>query len=353
MTDETYNALASCARRRIEREWACTAAERGVLGLVLELSLELGQTWAFVPCLADFAAVLGVHKSTVCRALRSALKKGFLLVLKRREETLYCLCTETPGNAAPGAADEGKAAETRARLVKLNETRLQGRADPDGQQRLTGVLPNEERAAAARAFEAMMEAPGELAEAAEEPLQETRGVPRETSAPPATPVNAGDDESDAEFQRRLEAMVKAAERRRGESAGLPMPPPLRVSVPLPASVPGPGAANHADAPAAARSRTDAANLDREMMKLCRNLTQGQRHVMERLREEMASAGKIQEAAFFKWGFRWKRDVLKHPAECLEAAGEHKNMRLTTGETAAEPGAWIYRAMKDLIGNLST
>lgn len=316
MTNDTYIALGACARKRIEHEWSCSSAERAILQFITDLSFDLGQTWAYVPCLSDFAAVLDIHKSTVSRALRSALKKGFLLVLKRQDETLYSICTETRGNAVP--ADATKAAEVRARLVAMNQTRLQGHADPDGQQRLIGVLPSEETAAPARAFEAMIEAP-------EQPLPAPHLVPRETNSPPPTPAIAGDgaEETDLEFQRRLEGMVKAAEDAR-----------QRVSEAV-----------------AKPSAADASNLDKEMVKLCRGLSSEQKHVMERLREEFASGGKLQEARFFKYGGYWKSLVKKHPRQCAEVAGEHKNMRLISGP-ANEPGAWMYRALQELLSVIS-
>ena len=307
MTSDTYIALGTCARRRIEHEWSCSSAERAILQFITDLSFDLGQTWAFVPCLADFAAVLDIHKSTVSRALRSALKKGYLLVLKRREETLYSICTETRGNAAP--ADAGRAQEVRARLVALNQTRLQGQSDPDGQGRIPGVLPSEETAAPARAFAAMLEAP---------PTSE-ENVPRGTNETPPTRAIAGDgeEETDAEFHSRLEGLVRAAEARRE-----------REAEPVP------------------KTAADASNLDREMIKLCRGLNDGTKHVMERLREEFASAGKLQEAAFFKWGPVWKQRARQYPRQCLEVAGEHKNLRLTVGP-AKEPGGWMYRALQEM------
>lgn len=92
-----------------------------------------------------------------------------------------------------------------------------------------------------------------------------------------------------------------------------------------------------------------------MDKLCRGLKGTTLHAMERLREEFASAGKLQEASFFKWSAVWKNRVLGRDINlpginhnhCLEVAGEHKNLRLTTGG-AREPGAWMYRALQELV-----
>lgn len=308
MTSDTYNALAACARRRIEAEWSCSAAERALLTLLAELSFDLGQTWACIPCLADFAAVLGVHKSTVSRALRSARKKGFLLVLMRREETLYSICTETRGVVAAQAVD---ASQVKARLLEMNKNRRAGTADADGQQRLPGVLPSEEIEAPARAFAALVE------DIAKEP----KNVPCETITPPATRATSGDDDNETaeDFKARLERITREEMQREGA------PENVRLTT------------------------TDAKNMELSMAKLCRGVKGEALHALQRFREEFASAGKVQEAAFFKWGGRWRRDALRWPRQCLEVAGEHKALRHTSG-AANEPGAWMYRALQDLTAN---
>lgn len=319
MMAETYIALADCARRRIDAEWQCTAAESAALQLITELSFDLGQTWALVPCLADFAAVLGVHKSTVSRALRTALKKGYLLVLRRRDEMLYSVCTETRGEIAATATD---ASQIKARLVEVNKNRRAGTADADGQQRLPGVLPSEEIEAPARAFSAILE------ETADEPQNLPRGTIEATPTRASTDVH--DDESNSDFQARLESMVRAAEKRREEVTHQGRGTSL---TPQPTS-------------------REAQSLDHAMASLLRGLKPDIKHVMERLREEFQSAGKLQEANFFKWGRLWRKRAMTWPRQCLEAAGEHKNLRKTTGTAADEPGAWIYRALQDLtaVGN---
>lgn len=304
MITETYTALAACARRRLAGEWDCTAAERDLLTLITELSFDLQQTWAAVPCLADFAAVLGIHKSTVCRALRSARQKGYLLVMLRREETLYSLSTETRGNAPE---TPGKASQVKARLLHINRLRAGGTADLDGQQRIPGVLPSEETEAPAKAFAAILEEP--------------------TSAtPPPSHVAPEDDdtETDAEFRTRLERMVLTMEAQRQE--------PLSPAVQVPRSP----------------SPSEAQTFDEQMKALCRGLRGETLHAMERLREEFASAGKLEEAAFFKWGRLWKSRAQKHPLQCLQIAGEHKALRLEHGRCADQPGAWMYRALQSLL-----
>ena len=317
MTNETYIALGACARRRIEQEWECSAAERAVLQLVTELSFDLGQSWALVPCLGDFAAVLGVHKSTISRALRAALKQGYLLVLKRRDETLYAVCTETRGTKAP--ADRQSAEQVRARLITLNPTRLQGAADANGQQRIPGVLPSEEVAAPGRAFAAMVE---DFSEATEDKAKEPKNDPRRTITPPATRAHSGDDddESAEDFKARLERITREEMQRETGMAE--------------------------NAPRVFPQSNDAKNMEASMTKLCRGVKGEPLHALQRLREEFASAGKVQEAAFFKWGGRWRRDALRWPRQCLEVAGEHKALRQTSG-AANEPGAWMYRALQDL------
>lgn len=313
MITETYTALADCARRRLAGEWDCTAAERDLLTLITELSFDLQQTWAAVPCLADFAAVLGLHKSTICRALRSARQKGYLLVMLRRDETLYSISTETRGNAPE---TPGNGSQVKAKLVQINRVRAAGTADVDGQQRLPGVLPSEETEAPAKAFSALLEVP----------------APSASASPPAPrPMSGGDDdETDAEFQTRLERMVLTMESKRGDPH------------PAPAFAP--------EVPRSPRHLTplEAQTFDDQMKTLCRGLRDDQRHAMNLLRDEFASAGKLEEAAFFKWGRLWKSRVTKHPLQCLQVAGEHKALRLTTGQGADQPGAWMYRALQSLM-----
>lgn len=315
MTNETYPALAACARRRIDDEWRMTAAEESLLMLVCEMSFDLGQSWACIPALADFAEVLGIHKSTVSRALRSARKKGFLQVLMRADETLYSLCLETRGQTP--ASENGRRDAARKRLVEMNKNRLQGRADADGQQRLPGVLDSEELDAPAAAFEAMMEAP------------QAETIPEEaTIIPPTTRAHADDDdETDAEFHARLERLTMTMEAQRGD----PPSPPPRSST----------------APGSVNSDT----FDDEMDKYCRGLRGEALHAMQRLREEFQSAGRLQEAAFFKWGRVWRRRAVEYTRAVLEACGEHKNKRLT-GQGADEPGAWIYSALRGRISGMN-
>jgi hypothetical protein len=98
-----------------------------------------------------------------------------------------------------------------------------------------------------------------------------------------------------------------------------------------------------------RSPLEAQTFDEQMKTLCRGLRDDQRHAMNLLRDEFASAGKLEEAAFFKWGRLWKSRVVKNPLQCLQVAGEHKAMRLTNGGRGADqPGAWMYRAMQSLM-----
>lgn len=166
---DTYTALEECARRRIGAEWECSDAERAVLLLINELSHALGQSWALVPTVSQLAQALGIHRSTAGRAIRSAVAKGYLQILHRRDETLYSICTETPGAAVQDAARHA----ARERLLELNRNREQGGADGNGQQRLPGIFPSEEVAAPAAAFGAMLEqgTPGVHAQRIETALQ--------------------------------------------------------------------------------------------------------------------------------------------------------------------------------------
>lgn len=327
MNNETYPALAECARRRIDDEWRVTAAEEVLLRLVCELSFDLGQSWACVPCLADFADVLGIHKSTVSRALRSARKKGYVQVLMRAEETLYGLCLQT--REATPAAEHVDREEARRKLVELNKNRLQGTADADGQQRLPGILPSEETEAPALAFEAILEQPQT---ATQSPPRVTEPVPRGTQENPASRAQADDESHDA-FQARLEGMVRAAERRRQEEAQAESVRPNTESPP----------------PRTAAPTTDEQRrLDAMMHKICAGLKGEPLHAMQRLREEFASAGKLQEAAFFNWGMKWRQRCKEAPLLVLECAGAHKDMRLN-GKPAKEPGAWIWSQMRVSAG----
>lgn len=320
MITETYTALAACARRRLAGEWDCTAAERDLLTLITELSFDLQQTWAAVPCLADFAAVLGLHKSTICRALRSARQKGYLLVMLRRDETLYSISTETRGNASE---TPGKASQVKARLIEINRVRAGGTADINGQQRIPGVLPSEETEAPAKAFAAL--------------LEETT-----SATPPPSRVAPEDDdtETDAEFRTRLERMVLTMEAQRQDQPAASFDSRFRPHASIPAETPR--------SPSPAEAQT----FDEQMRTLCRGLRGDTLHAMERLREEFASAGKLEEAAFFKWGRLWKSRAQKHPLQCLQIAGEHKALRLQNGRGADQPGAWMYRALQALLSSVA-
>lgn len=208
MTLEAYNAIAASARQRIEAGWKCTDAERAILGLVNDLSYELGQSLAVVPCLSDFAAALGVHKSTVSRAVRSALKKGYLLIVKRRDETLYGICMDTPADAAPTGEQESRES-ARRRLVELNENRLQGQADSNGQQRLPGIFESEEISAPAQAFAAMLQQ--DLEDRAESPPP-PRAAPEPSAMPaPLRQCHVTTTDMDARLSRLQDTMAIARE----------------------------------------------------------------------------------------------------------------------------------------------
>lgn len=307
MTPDAYKALEECARRRVVREWGCTEAERAILLLITELSYGLRQSWAVVPTLSDFAEATGFHKSTISRALRSALKKGFLMFLKRRDETLYAICTST--RAAPSATPENSTQEVaRKRLLEINTRRCQGTADVDGQGRLPGILPSEELDAPAAAFEALIEVELAVTE----------------QAPPANvePVLAAPEEEDIEA--KLRRLGDSMERQRTLGEG---PPPGR-------SVPGP--------------LRGSISADAQMSAFCRGLAGEALHAMQRVREECISAGALQEAAFLKWGRLWKQRCTKFPRAYLEAAGAHKAKRLEDGRPADEPGAWIYRTATEIL-----
>lgn len=305
MTKEAYDAIAECARRRIGHEWNCTDGERAVLSLVNELSNDLGQSLALVPCLGDFAAITGVHKSTISRAIRSALKKGYIEILRRKDETLYRVCIETPGEASTNANNDGAA--VRARLVQLNQSRLQGTADVSGQQRLPGILQNEETEAPARAFSAMLDridsAPPVLA-----------ATPPPTIARPPQPEPQPDPED------RLARLQRTMEERRANSGS---------------SDP--------------KEQSRAASTDREAQWAQASTgLQGQAlFALELVRDECAKAGSDQEAAFYQYRMSWRNRAERWPVLLSEAAGVHKAMRLE-GKGADMPGAFIYRTLQSVL-----
>ena len=285
MIDETYITLKSCALLRIEDEWHCGATERVLLKLIVELSYGLGQSWCVVPSLADFCAACGTHKSTVSRALRAAVQKGYLQILSRQNETLYCVLTTTRERQEDGPA-QGVARE---RLLELNRVRLRGQADPDGQARLPGVFESEENEAPAAAFSAIVETPA--------------------ARPPA--------------EDRLDLLMRTFEQRRHENA-----PPERVPPPAVQSA----------------QRMEIGSYESHWQEMTKGVGNQTLHCLEQIREECRQR-RGGEAEFFQWRWKWRQRALKHPQLYLEAAGVCKALRLETGKVPDSPGAFIYRSVE--------
>lgn len=278
--------MMECAVRRVEREWQVSDCERECLRLVAELSFGLEQSWALVPGVCAFAEATGFHKSTVSRALRSCVARGLLMVLRRRNETLYQLCLAERGERR---GQEHVMTAARARLLEINRRRLRGVEDVDGQMRLDGILPNEEIEAPAMAFEAAVEA--------------------ENQKPESREAGAEDDDPEAALMNRIKAWPLAN-----------------------------------DAKPVAR-QPDAAGTDDVLDGLEAELSGKAQTAFQRLREEFATGGRSSTMKLAEWGRKtWLGLCRKKPELVLIACGVHKDFRLT-GKAANEPGAFIYRQIQ--------
>lgn len=305
MTD-TYQALDECARRRIGREWDCTDAEREILTLITDLSYALGQSWAVVPCLNDFAEACGVHKSTVSRALKSALSKGFLQILQRQNETLYAVCTAQSGDKSED--DQQRRTLARDRLKKLNQVRDQGAADVDGQQRIPGVFPSEETAAPAAAFEAILE----------------------TESDQETPVIE-------DTEHRLEKLLRTMRRTQGEPEIAPTTTSQRRPEKRGVEKRGP----------------EIGSFEAQWLEASKGLSGDPLYALELIRNECMAVGGEQPSAFYQFRFAWRKRVQQHPRKYLEAAGVCKALRLEGNQSISQPGAFIYRSVQEMIAPRST
>lgn len=310
MTQDAYTALADFAFKRIEQDWICTDAERAVLILVNELSFVLGQSFALIPCLADFAAATGLHKSTISRAVRSALKKRYLQILKRGDEILYSLWTETPANAPSMEGAEESKESAMQRLVKLNEERLQGKSDGNGQQRLPGIFESEETGAPAAAFAAMM--------AQEDPTLSSAPAPAAQRPQSLSTAPTAQD-----VEERLSRLSQGMEEARERQETVSTPRPVASVV------------------------TASSKREVEWEEASRGLKGDSLYALECIRSEAASAGERGLAEFFQWRFSWRKRVVSNPLLWAESAGVHKSMRLE-GKPARSPGAFIYSTGKTAL-----
>ena len=333
MTKDAYKALTDCAFRRIEREWECNESERAVLHLVNELSFALEQTWAAIAKLSDFGEALGYHKSSISRAIRSASRKGYLAVTKFRDETLYTVCIQTKGQSV--AEDDTRAA-AKKRLIEQQMRRLKGTGDLDGQIRLPGILPNEEVEVPSKAFEAMLE---EIAmETAAPPAAATTTTTTTTTTTPAGESVPRGTESlvrprsveaveEEDLSVKLERLARTQAAIRGEDLSVP--------------------ANFDQPAARPATSSEKVRLDAQMAQFCRGLTGEPLYAMQRVREEVQAGGKLEEAAFFKYGTLWRQRAETWAHQLLEAAAAHKEMRLR-GQRANSPGAWIFATWKQIV-----
>lgn len=287
---ETYQALAEESRRKIRQEWDCCASESVLLALIVDLSYEIGQSWCVVPSLADFAEACGIHKSTASRALRRAVTKGRLEILQRQGETLYRLITTAPATCA-AKANEQSMKRARNRLLVMNQTRLQGRADPDGQSRLPGVFDSEEIEAPAAAFKAIV----------------------------STPEKPGPEDPLNKLLRTMQRLNPSSEDERPENI---KPEDTRTT----------------------SQRMTVGSFDSQWHELTRNLSDQVVFCLEQIRAECQQR-KGGEAEFFQWRWKWRQRAQKDTRLYLEAAGICKAMRLESGTVAESPGAFIYRSVE--------
>lgn len=295
MTDDpTYEALTECARRRISSEWRCSVAEHEMLSLIVDLSYAIGQSWCVVPCLADFAAACGIHKSTASRALRSAVQKGYLQILSRQGETLYTIITTTRGSGAE--VDATKKNETRRRLLEMNRSRLQGIADPSGQARLPGVFESEETEAPAAAFDALVEGPTPI----DEPLNRLMRTMDLRRAEEPQPQHTGPEENQTS-------------------------PSVRPQT----------------------GRMEVGSYEAQWQEMTRGLNDQSLFCLEQIRSECQQR-KGGEAEFFQWRWKWRSRAQKQTRLYLEAAAVCKALRLENGTIPDSPGAFIYRSVQEAV-----
>lgn len=285
MTSDTYQLLHELSLSRVEREWSLSDAERSVMRAMVRLSYGEGQSWALIPCQQKLATALRVHKATVCRSIASCIRLGILEMMKRRDETLYRVMPNADGVPMNSDTESEKAMQE---LHELQRVRLRGEAEASGQMRIPGLLPSEEIDAPAEAFTAAM------------------SLSRDE--PQSKPAKAPDDESDEDFHRRLERIVRAT------GANAPAEP-TAATTSITAEIRTPGAM----APRSAESTWAGA---------LRKLSPKQQELMEKMRAEARSTNRTSEADFVQWCWRWKSEVQKRKPRLLEElTAEHKYFRL--------------------------
>jgi len=160
MTDEAYDSLLACARRRLA-EWDLSPREMRVIEVLADLSFGQRQAWACIVGLEDLATVCRLDKGDLSRTLAQLVDRG---ALQRRDETgamLFALCPfskSMPLKSRVRAATQDEL-DARARLIVVQRRRLNGAADANGQGRLPMALDatREDHAAPEMALKAMLE----------------------------------------------------------------------------------------------------------------------------------------------------------------------------------------------------
>lgn len=302
MTGDTYHLLYELSLSRVERGWCLSDGERSVMRAMVMLSYAEGQSWALIPCQQKLATALRVHKATISRAIRSCIKLGILQRLERQNETLYRVMPNAEGVPMIADSESEKAMQE---LRELQRVRLQGQAEASGQMRLGGILPSEEIDAPAEAFTASM-----------------------AMSKPAT----NDDESDEDFHRRLERMVRAA------GANAPAEPiettsSITAEIRTPKSEPG----------ALPMMRSPDLDWDRAL----RSLKPRQQELMEMMRAEAKATSASCEREFVQYCWRWKSEVLKrHPRMIEELTATHRSWRLA-GKPWKSFGKFLHKQLQTI------
>lgn len=305
-----YDLLRECARRRIEEEWDLTGREQTVLRVIELASFGCGQKKAHIPTQALLATACGLHRSDVCRALKRLITMGALSFIRHREDALYEIevhCDTVPRRTQV-TTQEREAAM--AAILELQERRRGGRADPNGQERLYGVLgPAEDAALETDALRAALEPNAERNTPTVERntlgVQQNSPRPQEPELDPAEVTRHMD-----EFRRRMAA---------GSGS--------RSS----ASWSGRGAKS--TSPAGERD-----NLDRYKL----GLDPEQSHLWDCLVTEIQRGSAVGWSEFVQYAPLWRKRLLEHPAALREAISDHK---LRAKGSADLPGAYIFNRMR--------
>lgn len=194
-------AAAAVARERMAVA-RLTRSESMVLDALLRLSLEAGRTLALVPTQTMLGVALGLHRTDVSRTLSALVRRGAVLRIQARGDTMYGVIPAgiEPAGRSAAAPDPEAAAGAWADLERMNRDRDRG-VLADGQRLLPDLLPT-------TAGHADME----------------RAVWVASQAPPRPPAAEPDLDDYDDVAARLAEALAASAPRRGESG---TPPPGR------------------------------------------------------------------------------------------------------------------------------